>query len=32
MMVIPPLAMRKKELEKLMDVHIKIIRKIERLS
>jgi adenosylmethionine-8-amino-7-oxononanoate aminotransferase len=32
LMVIPPLAIGKQDLEKLLDVHLKILRKVERLS
>lgn len=32
MMVIPPLAIGKRDLEKLLDVHQEILKKIEKLS
>jgi hypothetical protein len=32
MMVIPPLAIERSDLEKLLDVQLEILRKIERLS
>jgi adenosylmethionine-8-amino-7-oxononanoate aminotransferase len=32
MMIIPPLAIGKGDLEKLLDVQLKVLRKIERLS
>ena len=32
MMIIPPLAIGKRDLEKLLDVQLKVLRKIERLS
>jgi len=32
MMIIPPLAMGKRELDKLIDVHIKVLTKLEKSS
>jgi adenosylmethionine-8-amino-7-oxononanoate aminotransferase len=32
MMIIPPLAMGKRELDKLIDVHLEILKKVEKSS